>query len=260
MHAPNNKSRSTPTWALGRPQRYGLPAAAAALLCAAVGVYAYAGPLEPFSATYRVEMAGLTIGTSDRSLAPGPGGRYRYLSESRAKGLAKLLFDDHLIEESLFEANATGLRPIRYSSRYTGHKGPSTVSVRFDWRRSKIQNKKNERRWELPLSASVFDKLLYQLAIMYDLRAGKRDLSYRLVDGHEIKTYRFLNLGTERVKTPLGVFDSVKIERRKENSKRRTTIWCAPRLGYLAVRLDNRDNKGREITALLDRLTGIPVP
>jgi len=232
-------------------------AAAAALLCAAVGVYA--DPLEPFSATYRLEMGGLAIGTIDRSLAPGPGGRYRYRSESQPKGLAKLLFNDHLIEESLFEANATGFRPIRYSSRYTGHKGPSTVSVRFDWRRSKIKNKKNDRRWELPLSASVFDKLLYQLAIMYDLRAGKRDLSYRIVDGHEIKTYRFPHLGTERVKTPLGVFDTVKIERRKENSKRRTTIWCAPRLGYLAVRLDNRDNKGREITALIDRLTGIPV-
>jgi hypothetical protein len=233
-------------------------AAAAALLCAAVGVYA--GPREPFSATYRLEMGGLAIGTIDRSLAPGPGGRYRYRSESRPKGLAKLLFDDHLIEESLFEANATSFRPIRYSSHYTGHKGPSTVSVRFDWRGSKIHNKKNDRRWELPLSASVFDKLLYQLAVIYDLRAGKRDLSYRILDGHEIKTYRFLHLGMERVKTPLGVFDSIKIERRKENSKRRTTIWCAPRLGYLAVRLDNRDNKGREITALIDRLTGIPVP
>ena len=258
MHAPNNKSRSTPTWALGRLQRYGLLAAAAALLCAAVGVYA--GSLEPFSTTYRVEMAGLTIGTIDRSLAPGPGGRYRYRSETQAKGLAKLLFDDHLIEESLFEANSTGLRPIRYSSRYTGHKGPSTVNVRFDWRRSKIENQKNERHWEMPLSASVFDNLLYQLAIMYDLRARKRDLNYRILDGHEFKTYRFLHLGTERVKTPLGVFDSVKIDRRKENSKRRTTIWCAPRLGYLAVRLDSRDGKGREITALIRRLTGIPVP
>ncbi|MGH8566481.1 MAG: DUF3108 domain-containing protein [Gammaproteobacteria bacterium] len=243
------------TWAPGLPRRYGLLAAAAALLGAAVGVYA--DPLEPFSATYRLEMAGLTIGTIDRSLAPGPDGRFRYRSESRAKGLAKLLFDDHLIEESLLEANATGLRPIRYSSRYTGHKGPSTVSVRFDWRRSKIKNQKNDRRWELPLSASVFDKLLYQLAIMVDLGAGKRDLSYRIVDGHEIKTYRFLHLGTERVKTPLGVFDAVKIERRKENSQRKTTLWCAPRLRYLAVRLDNRDGKGREVTALLDRLTGI---
>ncbi len=219
---------------------------------------AYAARLEPFSATYRLEMAGLTIGTIDRSLAPDPGGRYRYRSESRAKGLAKLLFDDHLIEESLFVATGTGPRPILYSSRYTGHKGPSTVSVRFDWRRSKIKNKKNDRRWELPLSAPVFDKLLYQLAIMYDLGAGKRDLSYRIVDGHEIKTYRFLYLGTERVKTPLGEFDAVKIERRKENSKRRTTIWCAPRLRYLAVRLDNRDDKGRDVTALIDHLTGSP--
>ncbi len=246
---------SKPIWARGRSPRYGLLAAAAALLGAAVCVYA--GPLEPFSATYRLEMAGLEIGTIERSLAPEPGGRYRYRSESRATGLAKLLFDDHLIEESLFAATATGPRPAHYSSRYTGHKGPSTVNVRFDWRRSKIKNQKNDRRWELPLSASVFDKLLYQLAIMYDLRAGKRDLSYRIVDGHEIKTYRFLHLGTERVKTPLGVFDSVKIERRKENSKRRTTIWCAVRLGYLAVRLDNRDGKGRDVTALIDRLTGI---
>ncbi|MGH8480406.1 MAG: DUF3108 domain-containing protein [Gammaproteobacteria bacterium] len=245
----------TPTRTRGLTRRYGVLITAAALHCVAVGVYA--GPLEPFSATYRLEMAGLTIGTIERQLAPGPNGRYRYRSESRAKGLAKLLFDDHLIEESLFAATATGPRPVVYSSRYTGHKGPSTVSVRFDWRHSKIKNQKNDRRWELPLSASVFDKLLYQLAIMYDLGAGKRDLSYRIVDGHEIKTYRFLHLGTERIKTPLGEFDTVKIERRKENSQRKTTIWCAPRLRYLAVRLDNRDGKGREITALIDRVTGI---
>lgn len=223
-----------------------------ALLSAAAG----ARPLEPFSAVYKLEMAGLTIGTIERRLTRDPDGRYRYRSESQAKGLAKVLFDDHLIEETLFRSTAAGPRPIQYASRYTGHKGPSTVNVRFDWRASKIKNQNGNRHWTMPLSASMFDKLLYQLAIMYDLRAGKRDLSYRIVDGHEIKTYRFLNLGKQRIETPLGAFDTVKIERRKENSERKTTIWCAPSLRYMAVRLDNRDNKSREVTALIQRLSG----
>lgn len=246
---------STPTADSGLAPRHALRAVAAALALAAAG--AYAEPIRPFTSVYKLEMAGLTIGTVERSLTRRPDGRYRYRSETGTKGLAKLFFDDHLIEESLFEATATGFRPLRYTSRYTGHKGPSTVNVRFDWGRSKIKNQKNERRWQMPLSHAVFDKLLYQLAITYDLGAGRRELNYRILDGHEIKTYRFLDLGTERIETRLGSFDAVKIERRKENSKRRTTIWCAPRLGYLAVKLDNRDGKGHEVTALIERVTGI---
>jgi hypothetical protein len=43
----------------------------------------------------------------------------------------------------------------------------------------------------------------------------------------------------------------------REKSQRKSTIWCAPRLCYLAVRLYNRDGKGRDVTALIDDLTGI---
>ncbi|MGH8511301.1 MAG: DUF3108 domain-containing protein [Gammaproteobacteria bacterium] len=95
---------------------------------------------------------------------------------------------------------------------------------------------------------------------MRDLAAGKRSFAYQIVDGGEIKHYRFTYLGEEVVDTPLGKIRAVRLERRKEknNSKRSTTFWCAIRWRYLPVRVDTTSKNDRRITALVERVTGIP--
>ena len=102
--------------------------------------------------------------------------------------------------------------------------------------------------------ANIMDKLLYQLAIMNDLKVGKEQLAYTVADGGQIKIYKFNMLGEELIKTPIGVLHTLKLERQKPNSRRKTTIWCARKLNYLPVKVENIEKDGRKTIAIINSL------
>ncbi|MGH8542666.1 MAG: DUF3108 domain-containing protein [Gammaproteobacteria bacterium] len=214
---------------------------------------------QPFSVSYSLHTNGLKVGESVRILDKEKTGRYVFRSESRSSGILTLFLNDHVIEKSTWSLSGEDIHPLRYSYRQNGSKN-SVQTVRFDWRAKTIDNREDNKTWRLHLMPNLFDKLNYQIAIMRDLAAGKRSFAYQIVDGGEIKDYRFAYLGEEVVDTPLGKIRAVRLERRKEknNSKRSTTFWCAIRWRYLPVRVDTTSRNGRRITALVERVTGIP--
>jgi hypothetical protein len=110
----------------------------------------------------------------------------------------------------------------------------------------------------MDLEENTLDKLLYQLAIMYDLSAGKNSLIYKVADGGTMKTYDVVISGKERLAMEIGVFDTIKVVITKNN--RQTTLWCAEKLQFLPVRIEQRKEDDGPITANLIELTGIPLP
>lgn len=212
---------------------------------------------QPFSVSYSLHTNGLKVGESVRALEKDKNGRYVFRSESRSSGILTLFLNDHVIEKSTWSLSGEDIHPLRYIYRQSGSKN-SVQTVRFDWRTKAIDNREDNKTWRLRLTPNLFDKLLYQIAIMRDLAAGKRALAYQIVDGGEIKDYRFAYLGKEVVDTPLGKIRAVRLERRQGKSKRSTTFWCAIRGRYLPVRVDTTSRNGRRITALIERVTGIP--
>ncbi len=214
---------------------------------------------QPFSVSYSLHTNGLKVGESVRKLEKEKTGRYVFRSESRSSGILRLFVNDHVIEKSTWTLSGEDIHPLRYIYRQSGSKN-SVQTVRFDWRAKTIDNYEDNKTWSLRLTPNLFDKLSYQIAIMRDLAVGKRALAYQIVDGGEIKDYRFAYVGEEVVETPLGKIRAVRLERRKEknNSKRSTTLWCAIRWRYLPVRVDTTSKNGRRITALIERVSGIP--
>jgi hypothetical protein len=92
---------------------------------------------------------------------------------------------------------------------------------------------------------------------MRDLAGGSTTLSYRIVDGAELKDYRFRIVGNTEVDTPAGRFATVQLERERSAGDRATTLWCAPALGYLPVRVDNRED-GSTTSVLLHSYSAAP--
>ncbi len=212
----------------------------------------------PFTAWYSLHAKGLTIGTMERRLEVREDGRYHLRSESRTAGLIALIRNDRILEESTWTLENDQIRPMEYSYQYSGSKKPRTVKVHFDWKQGKIINQEGDSTWHMAIVPGVMDKLVYQLGIMADLKRGKRRLEYRIADGGKIKTYPFDYLGEEALDLPLGKFQTLKFEYHKANSPRKTTVWCAPALDYLPVRLDYRERDGTVISALLEKVSGIP--
>lgn len=207
-----------------------------------------------FEAEYSLRWTGIEVAVIKRSLMRRADGSYVFSSESRPAGLAAAVSDDLIQELSHWTFNDQGFVPLDYEYRHTGSRKQRSVELDFDWAEEIIRIRVNDTRWRLPLAPPILDKLLYQLAIMRDLKRGiVGPISYRIADGGKIKTYDFEQLGRETVETPYGEFETVKISRRKRDSdeQRQTTLWCAAALNYLPVKVENVEPDGQVTTALL---------
>lgn len=211
----------------------------------------------PFDADYALYIKGARVADMQRVLTHLHGRKFLFRSDTRATGLISLFRDDHVVEESTWKFDGGALKPLNYLYRRTGGGKKRNVAVKFDWDKNRITNIVNGDSWKMPTRPDVMDKLLYQLAIMYDLEAGKRSLSYTIADGGKIKTYKFEPRGLETIDTPLGKLHTLKVVRFRRNSNRETTLWCAIRFGYLPVKVVHVNSHGDRTVAVIRSLTGL---
>ena len=181
---------------------------------------------------------------------------YEYRSETKTVGLISLFKRVHIVETSKLTVQERLLKPVYYSYKRTGDKKKRDVSIEFNWQTGKIKNTINGDFWHMPIEPAVMDKLLYQLAIMYDLQNGQIPVSYLIADGGGIKTYSFEKLGEETVDTPLGSFNTVKMLRHKPGSSRRSVFWCAPDLEFLPIKVEHTEKDGSGTVAVIKSLQG----
>ena len=228
------------------------------LMLLALPVAVHCAELLPgnFEASYSLHSMGTRFAAMKRSFTRLDNGEYLYLSETSTVGLLSLFRKDHIIEKSTWHFSGGQLQPLLYSYEHTGGKKDRDVVVKFDWSTRRIINSINGSSWQMPIRAYILDKLLYQLAIMYDLEKGVKDISYAIADGGKIKKYDFELVGEERLQTPIGEFSTLKLSRHKPNSRRKTVIWCARELGYMPVKVENIENNGRETMAVIEALSG----
>lgn len=211
----------------------------------------------PFKASYTVASSGLTLGVLERSFGPQGQGRYFFRSQTHATGIVALFRGDKISETSIWRFEDHHIKPLEYVYDHDGGKKERHVKVTFDWHDGIIKNQVGGQSWKMDIVPGVLDKLVYQLALMLDLEAGRRNLTYTIADGGKIKTYTIDRIGQERVQTPLGDFDAVKLQRHKPKSKRRTTLWCAPSLNYLPVKVEYEEKNGRITTAAIKSVKGL---
>ncbi len=206
---------------------------------------------ESYVATYKLEVGPLTVGKMVRSFEIQSNGTYRFESKLHATGLASLVSKDELLETSSGVFRQGTFHPSVYTHVRKNKKKPLNVHTRFDRENATVNTAVNGTQSSAPLLEGMLDKLIYQAAIMHDLDAGKSELRYRITDRGEEKSYDPVVGDTAVVETQLGRFNTVTVIRERTKDKRRTIFWCAPELGYLPIKVSNREKDGSETIALL---------
>ena len=210
-----------------------------------------AGPSpQPFTAVYVLKKGPITFGETRREVLVDGEGNHIFESVTRPRSVGKLLTSGQVVERSRWIVQGQGLVPLEYSYFNSGSKKNRDVHLSFDWRTRVITNTINGDPWRMPLEDGTLDRLLYQLQLMLDLEAGKTDISYPIADGGKIKTYALEMQGQEKIRTPLGSFDTLRL--RLVRGKRTTTIWCAASLNFLPVRIEQRKEDEGPINAVLE--------
>ena len=211
-----------------------------------------------FKATYKLYYNGMDVGETERSISKTGNDEYTYRSESKTLGLAALFRKDHIVEQSVWRITDQQLFPLDYSYvRFKGEKDREVI-IHFDWDNNLITSRVNSKTRETPIESGVLDKLLYQYALMRDLQNGNIPDTYMIADGgKKMQPYNFNSMGKEKVNTPLGELDTIKVQSTKPNDTRKLVFWCAPGLNFLPVKVEHTEEDGGITTAVIQVLAGI---
>ncbi|MGQ0657666.1 MAG: DUF3108 domain-containing protein [Chromatiales bacterium] len=231
---------------------------AACILLFAVDASEAAGVGFPplFTARYSVYSNGRELGEMTRSVsAVGAGAEFVFRSELKAtRGLLALL-RVRVVETSRWRLQGQSVLALEYEYRQSGFKTRKSQAS-FDWQQAIVRVVHKDQASAIEAPAGVLDKLLYQLVLMRDLGAGG-SLRYTVVDGNTLKDYPIARLGEERIDTPIGTLETIKIQYQRPGKERRTTLWCAKSLGYLPVRLDHLEKAGDQTSAIIESVSGL---
>ena len=209
--------------------------------------------LAPFTAVYDVLHGSHRIGEATFVLRAGDGGGYVFESRTEAKGIAKV-FAGTITETSEFTLDESGPRPLRFSAQES--RGHSSQSVTFDWAAGIAHSERDGERKDIALRPRVLDHSLIEIALMSDLSGGRPLAPYHIVEKNELRTYAYDHAGDETVQVPAGSYETVVARQRREGSSRELYFWCAPQLGYLPVKLEQRKEGDALFTMVLKSAQG----
>jgi hypothetical protein len=212
-----------------------------------------------FSIEYVLKSGLFTIGKTRRTLSSLDNALYVFESYTWPAGILSVFYNGNVTERSLWKFKDNKAIPIEYSYKDTSEKNERDVVLTFDWKNNVVTNNINGDPWNLKIKKGTLDKLIYQVSIMLDLTTDnkKTNLKYFVADGGKLRTYIAEVQDTETIKTPAGNFNTVRVVR--ENKKSITTLWCAPSLNYLPVRIEHYKKKAdTRVNAYLTSVKGLP--
>jgi len=204
-----------------------------------------------FVAKYKITKGFVTIGKAKRSLSTN-GTQKVYVSDSRTTGFIGSLFKEKIIQKTEFAFEDSMLKPLKYY--YDRNNGKKKVEQTYDWKKGWVHSQRDDKLSEYEIPTGSQDQSSYQLALMLDLADGKRNFSYQIAENVRLVNYELKHLGNKKLKTIYGKLDTVVIQ--VKTKKMKTTIWSAPSLHYLPVKIEHEE-KGTSFYAHLESVQGI---
>lgn len=211
-------------------------------------------PLEPFTVDYHFLRNSIHLADMKRRLIRHEDGRYEFTSRSVPVGLLAVFVDDTITETTTWTFHDGRPRPLKYFYLHK-RKKPRHTELEFDWQDGYARGIAKNRPAEKALPDGAQDKMLYQLTMMLDLAAGKRELHYPVIGEGMTKEYVLKVVGEETIDTPLGRLATLRVHL---DDKRRTTIWCAKKFSYLPVVIRQTEKDGAHMTMKATGVIGLP--
>ncbi|MGD8484806.1 MAG: DUF3108 domain-containing protein [Thioalkalispiraceae bacterium] len=208
-----------------------------------------AGPLnEGFEATYSLSKNGLTVASVERRLLV-KNNFLHFSSHAEVSGIASLLSDETIHEDSVLEFNNGTLLSHLYSHEQKSH--DKIIHVIFNYSNNTIINTGNNKTW--PLAANAFDILGFQIGLAQALKQGHEELRFTIVEQKRIGNHQLQQIGSETLQLAGHSLATTKLRYLDKKKNRQFTFWCANRLDFLPVRVERKDADGDISLLELDR-------
>ena len=205
--------------------------------------------LTPHSATYKVKISVLG-GELQTKMVPTPTG-FEATHVIRATGMSRMLARGSIAESSRFDTATDGVKPRVYSSKDTLTRDKTNATIEFDWDAGEARGTVNGEDVVSVINGLAHDRVSIQYEVMHDLLNGAASDQYTMFEVDRLRPVNISILGEKVVKVGAGEFDVIGIRHQAEGSKRATTLWCAPKLGYLPVVIEQHRKEKLRVRATL---------
>ncbi|MGQ7272539.1 DUF3108 domain-containing protein [Marinobacter nauticus] len=234
MHTDNPHKPRFQLWAALIAGMIALPASAADVDYA---------PLVPYEARYTASMSkGVSLnGEGVRELTDQGNNVWLYRTDVDS-------FIADINESLIFRWEDGQVIPLRYRYHLSGFLiKDRKQSIDFDWQAGIATGSYRGDKFEVELRDNTLDPLGYQLQLHQDLKAGKRDVTYQVLDKGDYDDDRFAVIDEDSLSDNGRTMNTLKTEKvRDEDSKRQTLMWFDPARDYLLVRLLQVEPDGSE--------------
>ena len=200
--------------------------------------------LKPFTAEYDLSWGILVFAKVQVSLTLHSPNRYRYEARTTPTGLYNLIRSDEITEISKGMLKGGRITPLNYHYRHKKTDSDHQVDLEFNWQALQVINQTPDSRWIMKVNPGTQDKFGQQLSLMLALAGGKRDIGFKVADGGRTKSYRFEYQGKELIHTPAGSYQALNMVRTKDGRPSQASLWLAPEINYLPVRVERKEKDG----------------
>jgi len=216
-------------------------------IAACFGILVAAGPvraadpapsskLTPFEASYAWSWSGATIAVSNVKLAHQDGDVWIYSSSSEPRGLGHLYPMRPKLRSTL-RVTDRGVEPLTFHAEDSGSRDSD---VTFDWAAGHASGVYEGTQVDMPISPGVQDDLSVQIELMVDLLHGRTPDHVSEINKNSVRDYRYLREGEATLATPLGQIATVIYSSQHPGSPRITRFWCAPSMGFLPMKVEQK--------------------
>jgi hypothetical protein len=200
-----------------------------------IATAAAATPPQRVEIGYEIARNGTVLAETSQRLEHD-GRTYRLSETWKGKGL--LALRGEAVRSSQGAVVADGLRPQKFEDKRSGRDSQHAV---FD---------------PAAKTATLLrqDRLSFIWTFAFSPPTGPATVS--VADGKGVTSYTYQPAGRERVKTPAGEFDALKLVKRRDRPEDKVTeIWLAADRNYLPVRVLVVDKDGTRLDTLASKIT-----
>jgi Protein of unknown function (DUF3108) len=178
------------------------------------------------------------------------GNSYQMIETSKGKGIFAVLGNAKRTSRGSIEGGI--LKPVEFSDERSGR---ATARAWFDWKAKTVTMQHTGDKGVEEMPPNTQDRVSYLLAVAL-MPGHNKNMKFSIFDGKGQSRHEYDVDGNEKLQTPFGEFNTVKIVRRYEpGAKDRVEVWLAVEPGYLPVRVVNVDKDGRRCEHVAKRIS-----
>ena len=200
-------------------------------------------PYPEFTAVYDARVNGIPMAEVSFSLHKLDNGEYIYQRKLTSVGVASLFGKKVSTATSRWRFSNNRIQVLEYQSSNEDGDADDNLHLIFNWKTSHVKNVSTDDPWQTKMPAGTLDKLVMQLALLFELRDGSTEFQYSVAHRGRIKHYRFRQTGKEKIELPMGEYNTLVVER-LDDDRDRTRIWSVPELNYFPVRFHEHKKSG----------------